>query len=216
MGRLCASITHEINNHLTPVSGYAQLLLSQDKAKTVTKEVDKIYTSATKCQKLIAELRRFARFSDSREYDNINLILKSSLDLVRRLFEKQSIQLLENYAADIPALEVDTPALQQMFLNVIQNSFEALQEKGSGLSVATFKENGHIVALFEDDGPGLSEDARASLFTPFFTTKAHLRCVGLGLLATKMLAEAHGGTLEIGDHPKGGTRVKISFPCQSD
>ncbi|MBI5116812.1 hypothetical protein HZA56_10090 [Candidatus Poribacteria bacterium] len=213
VGRLCSSITHEINNHLTGVSGYAQFLLSQDKAKTVTKEVDKIYTSATKCQKLISELKRFARFSETREFDNINLIVKSSLDLVRHLFAKKSLQLIENYAPDIPASEVDTPALQQMFLNIIQNSFEALQEKGSSLSIATFNENGHVVALLEDDGPGLSEDARARLFTPFFTTKAHLQCVGLGLPAAKLVAEAHGGTLEVGNSPKGGTCVKICLPC---
>lgn len=216
MGRLCVGITHEVNNHLTGVSGYAQLLLPQDRAKAVAKEVEKIYASAMKCQSLIADLRRLARFTDSKEFDNINIILKSSLDLVRHQFAKKSLHLVEEYASDIPPLEVDTPALEQMFLNIIQNSFEALQEKGSSLSVTTRKENERIIATLEDDGPGLSAEASANLFSPFFTTKAHLRCLGLGLPAARMLAEAQGGTIEITNRPGGGTRAKISFPCQAD
>ncbi len=215
MGQLLSGITHEVNNHLTGVYGYAQLLLSQEHTKTVAKEADKICASAIKCRNLIADLKRFAQFTEEKEFNNINLILKSSLDLVRRQFLKKSFRLSENYAEDIPPFEVDATALEQMFLNVIQNSFAALQEKGGGLSISTRREDGRVVAILEDDGPGMSEEALAHLFTPFFTTKAHLRCLGLGLTASKMLAEAHGATLEVNNRPSGGTSVKVSFPCQS-
>lgn len=217
LGRLSGIITHEVNNHLTGVSGYVQLLLGQERAKVVQRELDKISTSASRCQQLISDLRRIGRFGDKeREFDNINIIVKSSLDFLRHQFTKKSFLVAEDYSSEIPPIEVDTPALEQVFLNIIQNSLEALEEKGNSLTITTRKENNWIVALFEDDGPGLSDNARAHLFFPFFTTKARLRCSGLGLTAAKMLVEAHHGKIEVNDSPTGGTSVKISLPCESN
>ncbi|UCD55978.1 MAG: hypothetical protein JSV16_08975, partial [Candidatus Hydrogenedentota bacterium] len=199
------------------VTGYAQLLLAQDRAKAVAKELDKINASANRCQKLIADFRRLARFGDAqKEFNNINLIVKSSLDLLRYQFTKKSFRVVEDYSPDIPAIEVDTPALEQTFLNIIQNSLEALEENGDCLSITTRKESGRIFAIFEDNGPGLSKDARANLFTPFFTTKARLQCAGLGLAAAKILIEAHEGTIELNNRPDSGTCVTISLPYQPD
>ncbi len=150
-----------------------------------------------------------ARFGGEKEFNNINLIIQYSLDLFRHQFVKKSFEIVENYSQDITATEVDTPALEQVFLNIIQNSFEALMERGSRLTITTSREGGQIVAAFEDDGPGLSENAREHLFTPFFTTKAHLRCSGLGLAAAKALVELHSGSIEADNLPAGGACVKV-------
>jgi C4-dicarboxylate-specific signal transduction histidine kinase len=216
VGRLSSGITHEVNNHLTGVTGYAQLLLGQDRAKPVARELDKINYSAERCRKLILDFKRFSRFGGAeKEFDNINFIIKASLDLLRHQFIKKSLEVVENYSEDIPPIEVDTPALEQIFLNVIQNSLDALDEKDGCLSITTLKEGEQVVALFEDDGPGLSEDARAHLFTPFFTTKPQSRCLGLGLAAAKVLVEAHEGTIEVDNAPKGGVCVKICLPLSA-
>ena len=217
LGRICSGIMHELNNHLTGVTGYAQLLLSQERAKELASELEKINVSANKCQKLIASLRRFSRLGgEGREYNNVNFVIKSSLDLIRHQFTKKSIRIVENYVDEIPPIEVDTPALEQAFLNIIQNSLEALDEGKGCLSITTLKEDGRIVAIFEDDGPGLSEDALTHLFTPFFTTKERLHCVGLGLTVAKMVVEAHKGSTEVSNVPEGGTRVRVSLPCPPD
>ena len=214
LGELSSSITHEVNNHLTGVIGYAQLLMSQEQAQPIQRELDKINYSAGRCQKLIRDFKQAARFGGEKEFNNINFIIQYSLDLFRHQFAKKSLEIVENYSPDIPAIEVDTPGLAQVFLNVTQNSFEALTEKGSRLEITTRKEGARVVALFEDDGPGLSDSARAHLFAPFFTTKEHLRCPGLGLTAAKVIVERHSGSIEVDTLPDGGTRVKISLPFE--
>jgi len=215
LGRLAPWITHEVNNQLTGVSGYAQLLLGQERAAALTEELGKINSSANKCRKLIVDLKRFSLFGNAeREYNNISLIIKSSLDIIRSQFAKRSLSLVENYSPDILPIEVDTSALEQVFLNIIQNSLESLEKDGGGLTISTLTEGKNVVATFEDTGPGLSKDARAHLFAPFFTTKEHLRCPGLGLSAAKMLVEAHGGTIEVNNMAEGGARAKVSIPSK--
>ena len=213
LGRLSSIVTHEVNNQLTGVSGYAQLLLAQEESEQIEEELSKINSSADRCQKLISDMRRIGRFVDSeKEFDNINLLIKSSLNLLRHQFTKKSLQIIENYANDIPAVEIDSPALEQVFLNIIQNSFEALTEKGTSLTITTCKEeDGRLTAKFEDDGPGLNEDALKHLFTPFFTTKEQLRCPGLGLSAAKSIIEAHNGTIHVSNTPAGGACVEVNF-----
>jgi C4-dicarboxylate-specific signal transduction histidine kinase len=217
LGRLSIYTTHEVNNQLAGISGYAQLLLGQERAKAVERELDKIFTSANRCQKLIADMRRIGRFNSlERDYNNVNLIVKSALDLIRRQFEKKSLQVAERYASSAPPIEVDTTALEQVFLNILQNSLEALSEKGGSLTVTTSVEDTRIVATFEDDGPGLTDEARANLFTPFFTTKKHMNCSGLGLAVAKTIVEEHGGTLTVENSLSGGARVSVGLPCVSD
>ncbi|GAB4343096.1 MAG: hypothetical protein Kow0099_21190 [Candidatus Abyssubacteria bacterium] len=215
LGKLSSAITHEVNNHLTGVTGYTQLLLTQDRAQAVVRELEKINTSANKCQKLIADFKRFARFGgDGREFNNINFILKASLDLVRHQFHKKSLQVVEQYSPEVPVMEVDTPALEQVFLNIIQNSLEALDDKQYGqLRVTTSLEGDHVKVTFEDDGAGLSDAALANLFSPFFTTKPERRCIGLGLTVAKMLVEQYHGELEVSNSADCGACVKVTLPC---
>ncbi len=214
LGRLSTILTHEVNNQLTGVTGYAQLLLAQEEADQLQEELSKINSSAERCKKLIADLRRIGRFGDQeREFNNINILITSSLDLLRHQFSKKALTVIENYASDIPSMEVDAPALEQVFLNIIQNAFEALTEKGTCLTITTLKGNdGSLVATFEDDGPGLSEEAMQHLFEPFFTTKHLLRCPGLGLTAAKSIIESHNGTIQVANSPAGGACVTVSIP----
>ena len=217
LGRLSSSLTHEINNHLTGVSGYAQLLLGQDRSQAVEKELEKINSSANECKKLILNFKRCARFQhEEKEYSSLNLILEQAIDLFRRQFRKKELAIKEDYAPDVPVIEIDSVAMEQVFLNVIQNSFEALQEDGTGLSITTRTENGRIMAVFDDDGPGISSDAILHLFVPFFTTKNHLHCPGLGLAAAKMLLKNMDGEIVVEALPERGTRVKILLPLDEE
>ncbi len=214
MGKLSSSITHEINNHLTGVSGYAQLLLSQERAKEIARELEKINESAVKCNRIISDFKRLSHSgSGEKEFNNLNLILQSVVNLLRHQFMKKSLELHEAYSEEIPAIEVDTPAIEQVFLNIIQNALEALEDTGSRLLISTLLEDGQIVVNFEDDGSGFSEGAREHLFTPFFTTKSPVSCPGLGLVAAKALVEEHAGSLEVRNCPEGGAHVRIAFPC---
>jgi C4-dicarboxylate-specific signal transduction histidine kinase len=199
------------------VSGYAQLLLDNAAAADFTKELSRINVSAHRCQTLIRELRQLGRFENgAREVNNINLILRACLALSQRQFTRESHELIENFSSDVPSQELDSPAIEQAFLNVIQNSFEAFEERGRRLTISTRREGGQTVAIFDDNGSGLSAKAKENLFTPFFTTKQELNCVGLGLAATKMAIEAHGGTVDVGESPEGGTLVRVALPIEPE
>ncbi len=216
LGRLSTSIAHEINNHLTGVSGYAQLLLGNARAAEFTRELDKILSSANLCRDLIEGMRQVGRFGDGeKEFNNVNIIIASALDLIRHQFEKGSLRIVKNLSDGVRALEVDTPALEQVFLNIMQNSYEALADKGTTLTISTSEVDARVVATFDDDGPGLSRDALANLFVPFFTTKAHLKCPGLGLAAARTIVEEHGGSIEVDNSPSGGASVSIALPIDS-
>jgi C4-dicarboxylate-specific signal transduction histidine kinase len=216
LGRLASNLTHDINNQLTGVTGYAQLLLSQERAQALAKELEKINLSANECKKLIINFKRLARFGkQEKEFSSLNIVLQQTVDLLRRQLLKRNIEVVEKYSADLPVIEIDTVALEQAFLNVILNSFDALEKKGGRLSITTEKGDNQLVATFEDDGPGFSQDAFLHLYAPFFTTKDHLPCTGLGLAAAKMLMEKNGGRIEIGAMPEKGTRVRISIPLES-
>jgi C4-dicarboxylate-specific signal transduction histidine kinase len=215
LGRLSSGIAHEVNNHLTGVSGYAQLLLSRNESGEIKEQLSKINSSADRCRSLIADMRRIGRFGGSeKELNNINLVIKSCLDLLRPQFAKKSLQIVEQYAQDIPSAEIDTPAFEQAFLSILQNAFEALSENGTTLTVTTLAEdNGWVTAKFEDDGPGLSEEAKKHLFTPFFTTKHRLQCPGLGLAAAKSIIQAHNGIIDVDNMPSRGACVEVRLPC---
>jgi C4-dicarboxylate-specific signal transduction histidine kinase len=197
------------------VSGYAQLLLDNEAAAAFTKELSRIDSSAHRCQNLIKEIRRLGRFEDgAREINNINLILRACLDLVQHQFGRGSHELAEDFSPDVPSQELDSTAIEQAFLNVIQNSFDAFEKRGCRLTISTRLEGEQVVAIFDDNGPGLSDKAKENLFTPFFTTKQRLNCPGLGLAATKTVIEAHAGTVEVGEAPEGGARVRIALPVK--
>jgi two-component system NtrC family sensor kinase len=216
LGRLSSNLTHEINNHLTGVSGYAQLLLGQERAQELAKELSKINASANECKRLISSFKRFARFSSQeKEYNSLNAIVQQVLELFRRQLAKRNVEVVEEYSPEMPIIEIDAVALEQVFLNIIQNSFEALQESGSRLRVATNTENGYLVVTLEDDGPGFSQEALSHLFVPFFSTKQRLHCAGLGLAVAKMLLEDQGGNIGVEALPNSGTRVRVSVPLEA-
>jgi two-component system NtrC family sensor kinase len=215
LGRLSSNLTHEINNHLTGVSGYAQLLLGQERAKELAKELEKIYASANECKKLISSFKRFAGFQNQeKEFNSLNIIIQQVLELYRRQFMKTNLQINEDFSPDLPVIEINAAALEQVFLNIIQNAFEALHESGSRLTVTTRRQNNRIIATLEDDGPGFSPEAMLHLFEPFFSTKQNLHCAGLGLATAKMLLEKLGGQITVETLPKAGARVMVILPLE--
>lgn len=210
LGRLSSGLTHEINNQLAGVLGYVQLLLGQERSQPVSRELEKINSSANECKRLVSNFKRFAAPGNhEKEYGSLNLIVQQAMDFFRRQFSKKDLCLVENYAPELPVIEIDAVALEHVFLNVVQNALDALQEAGSRFSVATGRDGGYLTVVFEDDGPGLTPEARMHLFVPFFTTKHHLHCAGLGLVAAKMLLDKSGGKISVEALPQAGTRVTI-------
>jgi signal transduction histidine kinase len=168
--------------------------------------------------RLVCDLRDFGAPG---EREKVALDLRSALDstlaMVRPLFGDRRIRVERNYAPDVPAVTADSSAIKQLFLNLLKNAADALEETGGSvrISAAASPDGREAVVSVEDDGPGIDPEQRARIFAPFFTTKAAGRGTGLGLAICRRIAEGHQGTLEVGEAAGGGALFTLRLPVET-
>jgi two-component system sensor kinase FixL len=211
LGQLVAEITHEIKNPLIMIGGFARQLLrtvqdekSQSKLKIITDEVRRL-------ENLILELKEVYRPQKlTFEKVNINSLLKEIYSLSTEDCKVSDISLQLETNEDPLFVEGDPSKLKQVFLNLVKNAMEAM-ENGGSLTIRSRRIAGRVEISISDNGPGIQPKDRDKLFTPFFTTKR--QGTGLGLIVSKKIIEEHpGGTLELESEEGKGTEVKISLP----
>ena len=185
IGQLIAGVAHELNNPLTAVMGYTQLLRTTDGIDPeISSDLDKIYAQAQRAAKIVENLLTFARQKKAeRRYVNVNEILERTLELRAYQLQVENIRIAKQLDKRILGVLADPNQLQQVFLNLINNAQDAMSEyRGGGLlTVTTELRTGRIRITFADDGPGLTPEVKQHLFEPFFTTKEVGKGTGLGL-----------------------------------
>lgn len=215
VGQLVAGVAHEINNPLTGVMGYAQLLQTRDIDDRARKDAESISREAERATKIVQHLLSFARtHQPERITVDINSVLRNSIDLKVYELKVNNIQIEPDLDAGIPLTTADPHQLQQVFLNMINNSEQAmLDDRGSGLlriSTRLVDDNIHIV--FADNGPGIPEESRDRIFEPFFTTKDVGRGTGLGLSVCYGVVTDHGGRIFVEPTAGQGATFVIELP----
>jgi two-component system NtrC family sensor kinase len=219
LGRLSAGVAHEINNPLTGVVTFAHLLLkslpenSQDR-----KDVEVILEQANRCSKIIKGLLGFSRASSTeKEEQNINELLKNSLDIIRRKADFLNIKIVTDFDASLPLVHAGGLQLQQVFMNMIVNAADAMEGKGT-LTVATrqVEDGGGKFAEIEftDTGCGIDPETLSKIFEPFFTTKPVGKGTGLGLAVSYGIIEDHGGKIIVKSEEGQGTSFFIRLSLQ--
>jgi signal transduction histidine kinase len=165
--------------------------------------------------RLVGDLRDFAA-PGSRASSRIDVArgLRSTLQLVRHVFNQAGIELRDEIAPDLPPLEGDARALNQVFLNLLKNAAEAFEGQRGHVDVRARAEGGTVVVEIRDDGPGIAPELRERLFEPFFTTKPAGRGSGLGLSISQRIVSEHGGRIELDSEPGQGTCVRVSLPVE--
>lgn len=218
IGELAAGLAHEINNPLTAVLGYAELLLMDVKDENVRESLDNIRRQGLRARDIVQNLLRFAR---ARELDqggvDLNVAVRQTVDLLRRQLELDNIQVVETYDPDLPPPSADASQLQQVVLNLLQNAHDAisLSGKGSRVMVRTRRSGKDKLAFeVEDDGPGIPKDTRERIFNPFFTTKPPGKGTGLGLTISHKIVENHGGRISVRSRRGGGARFVVELPLR--
>jgi C4-dicarboxylate-specific signal transduction histidine kinase len=184
VGEMASGIAHEINNPLTGVIGYAQLLLQEDLPDNIRKDLETINDGAQRVANVIQRLLAFARQTKpQRTYVNINEVLATTLDLRGYHLQTSNIKITKHLAPDLPLTVADAGQLQQVFLNLIVNAETEMNlARGHGkLTVKTQRINDTIRISFNDDGGGISEENLERIFDPFFTTRQVGQGTGLGL-----------------------------------
>ncbi len=221
LGQLAASIAHEVNNPLTGVLVYTQLLIKKINSDKFSKEsaldnLSKMESELTRSTKLIKNLLDFARQSSPtmREVD-INDIINRSFDLIAHSAGKQNIQVIKELDPSLPRLTADPDQLQQVFTNLILNAVQAMS-RGGRLTLRTSADNSQLKIEVQDTGCGISLENMPKLFTPFFTTKRDVKGVGLGLAVSYGIIQRHQGKIEVQSKEGEGTTFTVYLPLHHE
>jgi len=215
VGEMASGIAHEINNPLTAVIGFAQLLMDADLPDDFKEDLVVIHKEAQRAAGVARNLLTFARkHAPAQQPTNVNSIIEGVLTL--RAYEQNvsNIQINTKFAPDLPEVMADYSQLQQVFINLILNAEAAMIEAGNGgmLTITTQKVNHGIRASFADDGPGITKENLDRIFDPFFTTKEVGKGTGLGLSVCHGIIAEHGGKIYARSKPGSGATFVVELP----
>jgi two-component system NtrC family sensor kinase len=216
VGELVAGVAHEVNNPLSSISAFAQLLLRDGGLTPAQQESLEVIKSETqRASQVVKDLLAFSRRSDaSREPLDLNSVLSRTLRLRGYQLTSNKIQLEADLAPELPAVIGDARQLQQVFLNLVTNAIQAMSPLGGGtLFVTSRHDASRVLVEVGDTGPGIPDSARAHIFEPFFTTKGEGEGTGLGLSVSYGIVTAHGGTIDVVSTSSGGTTFRVSLPA---
>jgi len=214
LGQIAGGVAHEINNPLTTVSGWLQIMLGEatenDKRRAplqlMSSEVGRIAT-------LVHHLLSFGRRTPTeQEQVRLNHILGEVLELVEYQMRNDNVQIVRSVCECLPPVMGDANQLKQVFLNLMVNARDAMPN-GGVLTVATrMTENGSVEALIGDTGCGMTAEHAERVFEPFYTTKSENGGSGIGLFLCRTIAKDHGGTLTVSSRPGEGSTFVLVLP----
>jgi signal transduction histidine kinase len=218
VGELASGIAHELNNPLTSVVGFSQLLLDRDMADDVSQDLKIIHSEARRAAEVVKSLLAFARkHAPVKQTVNINSVIANVLAL--RTYEQRvsNIQVITHFAPDLPEIWADYFQLQQVFLNIVINAEHFMIEAHSGgtLTITTEWTEDIIKVSFADDGPGISKENLGHLFDPFFTTKEIGKGTGLGLSICHGITTEHGGRIYAESELGKGATFILELPIRA-
>jgi len=202
VGELAAGVAHEINNPLTAVIGFSELLLNRVEDEENRHMLERIIAAGQRTRNIVQGLLQFSRGLQARELarDDINEVVRQTVNLLRRQIELEGIDVFEQYAHDLPWLNTDSGGVGQVILNLLQNARDAIHDSGIGTHITIHTEMDgpdYVAIVIEDDGPGISPDKISRIFDPFFTTKPPGKGTGLGLSISHRIASELGGNLSV-------------------
>ncbi len=219
IGELVSSVAHELNNPLTSVIGFAQLLQTLDVQEDIKSDLAIIDSEARRCQRIVQNLLSLAR---QQEQDlasvQMNEMVNRTLELKAYSLRIDNVEILVDLDPRIPPVRANPCKLQQALLNLVNNAHEAMvHARGSGTLLirtepATIGECPAVRVSITDDGPGVPPEVRRRLFEPFFTTKRPQNGTGLGLAISRQIADECGGRLILDDSYTSGAKFDLELP----
>jgi two-component system NtrC family sensor kinase len=212
VGRLAAGVAHEINNPLTGVLAFADLLREKENMDEQDRQdLELIIRETKRAREIVRGLLDFARETPSMKTRlNVNDVIRQTLRLLGKREAFQSIIIVEDLADELPSIDGDRNQLEQVFVNLSLNACEAMP-KGGTLLLSTLCEDGSVVVKVTDTGCGIKAEHVDQIFEPFFTTKPVGKGTGLGLSVTYGIVHQHGGTLEVESEEGKGTTFTVRF-----
>jgi nitrogen-specific signal transduction histidine kinase/CheY-like chemotaxis protein len=215
LGTLTSGVAHEINNPLTGIIGYTEMLLMQDQAGTTKKYLKNVYDSAIRCKRIVENMLTFSRQTPAQmSPENINEIIDKTVELHEYWLKTTNIEIVKNYE-DVPSVGIDRQQMQQVILNLLINAEHAVSDCGRRgrieFKTECDKGSNGIIVTVSDNGKGIPEDVLPRIFDPFFTTKPVNEGTGLGLSIAHGIIAEQGGAIEVKSVPGKGTSFIITF-----
>lgn len=214
LGQLAAGAAHEINNPLTAILGYADVLIQEHPANTRPRSLgEKIRDQARRTKDLVTNLLSFARqVPAEKQLLDLNTVLAGAVQLRNLDLRAKNIRIELESRSILPAVRGDPNQLLQVFYHLISNAVDAMETTGGGvLLIRTLRERGSVVIEFLDTGPGMAEPDK--VFDPFYTTKPVGKGTGLGLSICYGVMQEHGGTITGFNRPEGGCTFRLELPA---
>ena len=215
IGEFVAGVAHELNNPLTSVMGFSELLAQADTNPQHKRHLEMIHKSALRCQKIVQSLLSFARrHKPERKAVCVNGLIEAALEILNYQLRTSNIEVVTCFDPQLPQAMVDPHQLQQVFLNLINNArqaIEAHQPKG-WIKLFTTARGSHVRVTIQDSGPGIPPESFSKIFDPFFTTKEVGKGTGLGLSLCYGIIKEHGGTITPRSQPGEGATFIIELP----
>ena len=218
-GQTAAHFAHEVGTPLNLISGHVQLLKSdldrdprdaESRIRTISAQIERI-------ERIVRRMLDKTRFETELAPLDLNTVLRKLCDAMSPAFDKRNIRLVEMFADRLPLMAGSSDRLQQLFLNLINNSLDAMSEGGE-IRIRTSLEgrNGkaqRIVVDFTDTGSGMTPQVMSHIFDPLYTTKDRGQGTGLGLVIVNQVVTELGGTVEVESDLGRGTRFRLTFPA---
>lgn len=219
IGHLVSGVAHEVNNPLAAILGFTDLLLENPELPSSARtELEVILQEAQRTKDIVQDLLSFARQRPARrEAVQVNAVLRQTIKLRSYDFSSHGVEVVESLEEHLPAVMGDAQQLQQVFLNVLNNAYDAVQEAGrrGRIEIHTERCGSSVEVTFTDNGTGVAQPDR--IFDPFFTTKGVGRGTGLGLSICYGIVRAHGGEIQCWNRAPGeGSTFLVRLPMAAE
>lgn len=218
LGLLAGSVAHDLNNPLAVISAHAQLLQRRAADPQTAEQLREIVDAVDRCTHIVGDMLNFARRHPAERYPvDVGSVVSATLGMREKKLRTSGIELDVRIPEDLPAVSGDRHQLQQVFLNVVVNAEQALEERGKTLRVTARAESEPeeaVVLEFWNDGPPIPPAQLPRIFDPLFTTKPGDEGTGLGLFICRRIVREHGGRLDVCSGEE-GTAFTVRLPAMA-
>ncbi|MBP7242848.1 ATP-binding protein, partial [Amaricoccus sp.] len=215
LGSLLAGVSHELNNPLSVVVGYASMLMELDTEPKLAERIAKIHAAADRCARIVRTFLAMARArAPKRGSVALADVALGALDLTGYALRSADVAVDVDVPATLPPVEADADQLHQVVVNLIVNAQQALlgQAGPRRLDIRGFVEGDEAVLEVADNGPGMDPAVAKRAFEPFFTTKPQGVGTGVGLSVVHGIVSAHGGRIDLDTAAGAGARLRVRLP----